>query len=526
MTSAENSELAAAIARTRASYDDTPYVSGPMQRSHPGRMAANALWRGLSAPDAAHARVLEIGCASGGNILPLAWALPACRFLGVDLSPKQIAVGEARRVKHGLANVELRADSFENLSDADGEFDFIICHGVYSWIPEPLRDTLFSVIGARLAPAGLALVSFNVLPGWRLFQIARDSMLLNARLIENPAERAQKTRELFDLLNTESRNKYTYGKFWRDEARRMVKGGDVYLAHEVFEDSNAPETFADFTARLARFGLDYMSESVADANNETGIIPEGADSIRALARGDRLARETYIDIFSGRTFREALVVRGGRVGELSPTPPAEAIEALHFLPVPDLEVKQDADDPDAFQLVFEDDELTFRGLDAAPAFRRLCERRPRSSRIADLVDMDAISPEARAALEETLRVAVEFGLVAISSMAVDCAYRLAERPKLLPLFTLSTQEGERTMTSQHSSVVLSAIQQFLAPLLDGAHTRDDLHAAVVDLALSGRLSVKGPEGPITDPTIISEKLGLATDDALGSLLRSGLLVSA
>ena len=173
MASSEN--LEAALDRTRQSYDDTPYVHAPMMRSHPGRLAARALWRGLPAPDAAKARVLEIGCASGGNLLPLAALLPEACFLGVDLSPVQIAAGEARRRRYGLPNVELRADSFEALGQADGAFDFIICHGVYSWIPEPLRESLLRVIRERLAPHGVAMVSFNVLPGWRLFQIARDS---------------------------------------------------------------------------------------------------------------------------------------------------------------------------------------------------------------------------------------------------------------------------------------------------------------------------------------------------------------
>ncbi len=115
---AASDPLVEALDRTRQSYDDTPYVHAPMMRSHPGRLAARAVWRGLAAPDAAKARVLEIGCASGGNLLPMAATMPGARFLGVDLSPMQIAAGEARRRRYGLTNVELRADSFEALGEA------------------------------------------------------------------------------------------------------------------------------------------------------------------------------------------------------------------------------------------------------------------------------------------------------------------------------------------------------------------------------------------------------------------------
>ena len=99
--------LRQALERTRQSYDETPYVSAPLIRQHPGRMAAHARWRGLAAPSPASARVLEIGCASGGHIIPLAAATPAARFLGVDLSATQIAAGQARIDRLGLTILKM-----------------------------------------------------------------------------------------------------------------------------------------------------------------------------------------------------------------------------------------------------------------------------------------------------------------------------------------------------------------------------------------------------------------------------------
>ncbi|MDE3177210.1 MAG: methyltransferase regulatory domain-containing protein [Pseudomonadota bacterium] len=514
MTAAEDAAVAASQGRTRQSYDETPYLSAPMMRSHPGRLAAQAHWRGLAAPWAATARVLEIGCASGGNLLPLAAALPGARCLGVDLSQVQIAAAQAHRQRYGLANVELRADSFEALGAADGEFDFIICHGVYSWIPEPLREALLRVIRARLAPDGVAMVSFNVLPGWRLFQIARDSMLLNAKLIADPAQRAARTRELFAALGAQSNDKRTYGRFWRDEAQRMAAGGDAYLAHEIFEDSNAPETFVDFTARAGRHELEYLSEAVVVANNEDDLAPEGAGAIRALADGDRLKRETYIDIFSGRSFREALLVRAGRIG---PAPAAAPLERLHFIPALDLEFKEAAD---GFALTAGATEIAVHAADAGPALRRLVERRPRSSNLADL----APARESRDAVSEVLRAAVEAGLLAISILPVECATQLAERPQIWRVAALDAAESDRTVTLRHAAFQLGPLQRLFAPLLDGAHTRDDLLAVALEMAASGRLSVGGPDGPVTDPAALRERLGLAADAALAGLLRNGLLL--
>ena len=347
-------------------------------------MAANALWRGLAAPDVATARVLEIGCASGGHLLPLAAALPQAKFFGVDLSPAQIAAGETRRQQLGLANVELRAASFEELGEADGTFDFIICHGVYSWIPEVLRDSLMRMARQRLAPDGVAMISFNVLPGWRLFQMARDVMRVNARFIDDPSSLIARTREMFERLAGESRDKHSYGKFWRDEARRMARGDDSYLAHEIFEEWNAPETFAAFSDRLARWDLAYLGECTVAANNPETIAPAAAASISALAGANRLARENYIDIFSGHSFREALIVHGAKADAIRDAPPSDVLARIHFIPELDLKFHLDRDERGVFHLIGGDTDLGFRGEDLGAAMLRLLERRPNSSRIEDL----------------------------------------------------------------------------------------------------------------------------------------------
>ena len=522
MSPDESAPLEAATARTRKSYDETPYVHAPMMRSHPGRLAAQAVWRGLAAPDASRARVLEIGCASGGNILPMAATLPDARFLGVDLSPVQIAHGEARRRSYGLQNVELRADSFEALGEADGAFDYIVCHGVFSWIPEPLRESLLNIVRERLAPEGVAMISFNVLPGWRLFQIARDSMMLNARLIDDPAKRPQATRELFETLAAQSANTHTYGKFWRDEARHMAAAGDAYLTHEIFEESNAPATFADFVGRAGRFGLDYLGEAVVVANNEANLAPEGADAIRRLSAGDRLKRETYIDIFSGRSFREALLVHKGRADALAPGPSAQALEALHYIPALDLELAVARGAAGAFRLNVKETELHFRDSQAEPAMRRLLERRPASS---DFADLAASASEAiLAELRETLQVAVESGLLAVSTLPVDCAFRPASRPKMWPLAAIDAADSDHTATLRHSAFQYAPLQRLMAPLVDGTRTRDDLVAAAVAMAEKGELTIGGSDGPIVDPLERRASLETATDNALAGLLSNGLLV--
>ena len=89
------------------SYEAVPYDSRPVGPSEIGALEAVALLYGVSAPPADHARVLELGCASGGNLIPMAYRYPDATFVGIDLTPGQIALGQSDVEALGLRNITL-----------------------------------------------------------------------------------------------------------------------------------------------------------------------------------------------------------------------------------------------------------------------------------------------------------------------------------------------------------------------------------------------------------------------------------
>jgi trans-aconitate methyltransferase len=121
---------------------------------------------GLDAADPAGARILEIGCGSGHHILSLANRWPGARCHGVDISGRSISVARNRARRAGLGNARFFECPIEGF-EPQGEFDFIIAHGVFSWVPDEVKLALLDFIGKRLAPRGIAVVSFNVVAGWR-----------------------------------------------------------------------------------------------------------------------------------------------------------------------------------------------------------------------------------------------------------------------------------------------------------------------------------------------------------------------
>src|SRR3569623_2407006 len=244
-------EVAAIIARTALKYDLLPYQSKAFAQSQPSRLGGIARLFGLESAPLDGARVLELGCASGGNIIPLAMRYPGASFIGVDLARTQVAAGRARIARLGLGNIEIRCQSFSEIGDELGSFDYIICHGVYSWVPPAVQDAIFRIVGARLSPVGIACISYNVLPGWRMLQPLRDAFMLQIPDDVDSLARVARARELLTFLSEATPDKGPYGDMLRSWAARLSGLPADYIAHEFLEEMNNPSTVRAFAACAA-----------------------------------------------------------------------------------------------------------------------------------------------------------------------------------------------------------------------------------------------------------------------------------
>src|SRR5262249_13699905 len=155
-------------------------------QTHPDRLATVATLFGMRPAAVDCCRVLELGCAAGGNLIPMAQALPGSSFLGIDLSARQVAEGAKVVAALGLTNVALRRQRILDVDESWGTFDYILCHGVSSWVPAPVQDRILHICSANLAPAGVAYVSYNTYPGWHLSGMIRDMMCYHARRYATP----------------------------------------------------------------------------------------------------------------------------------------------------------------------------------------------------------------------------------------------------------------------------------------------------------------------------------------------------
>jgi SAM-dependent methyltransferase len=311
-------------------YDQVRYSNFPYAQTHPDRLATVALLHGLEPPDPFHARVLEIGCGAGGNLMAMAAATPGIQAVGVDLAAGPIAEGNAAVAEIGLDNLELRqADVRELTSGSLGTFDYIVAHGLYGWIPADARDALLSAIKAALRPDGIAYVSYNAQPGGYFRKLLRDIGLWHARHEEGEAAKAAKAQELFKFLEAERvSDADTYGQMLGREVPILANAALYRLVHDDLAEDWYPLWFAEFAEHCLDHGLGYVGETNM-TSLRTEMLPEGVEEqLWDLAGGDRIAFENYSDLMTARHFRQSVICHAGRSVDAYPSP--ERAARLHW----------------------------------------------------------------------------------------------------------------------------------------------------------------------------------------------------
>ena len=314
----------------RTIYDDVQYSNFPHAHTHPGRLATVATLHGLDPPDPFHGRVLEVGCGAGGNLMAMVAATPGLRALGVDLAAGPIAEGRAAVAEIGMPTLTLRQGDVRDLTDGRlGQFDYVVAHGVYGWMPPDASDALLATVKASLAPDGIAYVSYNAQPGGYFRRMLRDAGLWHARGITEPLDRAEKAQELYRFLSERRATPDdAYGALLERELPVMADGPLYRLVHDDLSEFWEPVWFAQFAARAAHHGLDYVGE--ADLSDlRTGSMPKDTEAeVWRLADGDRIAYETWTDLLTARHFRRSVLCRAG--SEVSVTPAPERSARLHW----------------------------------------------------------------------------------------------------------------------------------------------------------------------------------------------------
>ena len=320
------------LAGLAESYDRQPYFSNVFPWSAPGYVRAAAHLYGIQTPPVANARILELGCAAGGNCIPIASLYPDAEVVGVDISTRQIAAGQRVIEQAGLTNIRLLNHCFSRLPKDLGQFDYIIAHGVWSWVPEVVQQALLQVCQQHLQPQGAAYISFNTYPGWKLQEVFREAMLFHCQQYGAPTH-VERAREILPFFMHGLAAENPLQEALVAQAGKVPSGAenDYYIAHEYLELHNLPIYLQDFVQRLARHDLHHVGD--VELRNECAqrYGDEFAQHFELFAQGHKgVVRQQYLDFAVGRQFRKSLVVHQAWAAHQKPEADLNRLKDLQF----------------------------------------------------------------------------------------------------------------------------------------------------------------------------------------------------
>jgi cyclopropane fatty-acyl-phospholipid synthase-like methyltransferase/methyltransferase-like protein len=466
----------------KASYDELPYHSRPLRQTHPDHLATIASLFGFAATSVERCRVLEIGCAAGGNLIPMAACYPDAEFVGIDFSSVGIEEGSADVRAAGLANIRLLAMDVLDFDESHGTFDYIIAHGIYTWVPANVQDRILALCARQLTANGVALISYNTLPGWNMLAVVRDAMLYETRDIADAAERVAEARATLEFLSEAvASDGSAYGRLLRLAAENLRGKPDYYVLHEYLEEVNEPLYFHQFMARATPHGLRYLGEVDLKTMLSTGLAPTTAQTLQEIAP-DLMRREQFLDLLRNRTFRQTLLIRDGPLLDRKVSP--ARITALRIAaPVQQRSVPADIGTGDAAVFLLSDGRtLTTRHPICKSALATLAGRWPVATTFDELFESACSRLDRRAHDPARLRdpLASEIirwfvaDAVELHSAPSPFCREPGPQPEASAFARLQASRDARATNLRHELVTLDDAMRSLMPLLDGTRTHERL----------------------------------------------------
>lgn len=487
------------------SYDRVPYPSWPFAQSHPDRIASIALLLGLDPPPVATAAVLELGCASGGNLIPMAEMYPKGHFVGIDMSGREIEDGQHRIASLGLTNIELHQQDIMEFPLDGSPFDYIIAHGVFSWVPRPVQDQIFAISQHRLSDRGLAYISYNTFPGWRMRGMIRDMVTYHASQFHEPEKQIYQARALLQFLAESVSTDTPYGAFLKQELGIFQRVADEYVFHDHLEGVNEPVYFHEFMSRANQFGLQYVGEPNLKDMATSRFSAEVEETLHRISK-DIVQVEQYMDFLKNRTFRQTLLCKehhtvdrslapthAGRLSFASPLQRVDeqdehgnSVIAFHHKGV------RVTSDRQSLVLALE---LLGKSWPHWIAFEEIveyCQKNSDSRMSEQLAGIDLASDVA-----QHLVRCYASGVATIHATSPQFVRTISDRPLVASLVRQQAMLEHRVTNRRHEVVKLNDIAQRIVRLLDGKHSFDMIQSEIKRQIQSGELefTVDGEQIP-------------------------------
>lgn len=456
-------------------YKRNPYPAMIHVRNNPDRYAVMARLTGMDPPDIRTARVLEVGAGNGLNQLALAQAFPDAHFTAFDIEADAIEQGEAMRQAAGIENARLEVfDLLDAEGRIDGEYDYIVAHGVFAWVPPPVAEALIALIGRHLSPQGVAMVSFNALPGCYVRLAIRDMMLRAVVGATTPEERLDRARAALAAVAEPREDDSVVQRGFRDAAQVALKGDARVLIHDELGAEYHPQRLPDVLAQARRHGLAFLGDTTIDRMRQS-FVNEGDEGADLQHRVEE--RACAIDEAEFCMFRRLLLIRE----EAAPPRVVKqaAVETLYAGSI--------ADEPEPGVFVHRGDRVEIANEGLAAVVRRLMAAHPARVPVRDL----ALAPD----MVEPLLALYDHNIVNLHTVDAPWAVVPGEHPRTSPLARVMLAQGIPSVaTLAHFPLQLEPSVAEAVMALDGESENGRFDAIVAEAGVPREVALANLAG--------------------------------
>jgi methyltransferase-like protein/trans-aconitate methyltransferase len=513
-------------------YDEVLYPGGVFPQTHPNRLATVAYLRGVNPAPVNRCRVLELGCGVGANLTPMACHLPESEFIGIDLARRPVASGNAFINELGLRNIQLQAMDIRDANRARfGQFDFIIAHGVYSWVTQPVREAILAICNEMLNPHGVAYISYNAYPGGHLRDLIRTMMHFHTSQMKDFGEKVGQARGIVKFVAESVPKPDYYVAAVRAQFDRISKYADSGFFHDDLGEVNQPFYFYEFHSDAERHGLQFVGEASANELQPGRFTPQVMDRMAELQAAPEFVREQYKDFIRGTAFRQTLLCH--REIPLAPDILIDRIPKLYVCCDATLEKSEgDADSKvarfvrrcgteleTAHPLVLEALSILSSNWPCEVHFQQLLTEA--SSKAVGVKETDKSW-----ILAGALSKAYRTGFLQFHVAAHQLTQTVSRCPAVSKLVRAQLASGVNATNQLH--VVMKfpdRLSRRLVELLDGTRDQEALTHELVEFVRNGHAELIDNDAAVRDLEAVETILRRRVSEGLVSLANEGMLVS-
>jgi SAM-dependent methyltransferase len=514
-------------------YEEVLYPAGLFPQTHPDRLATLGTLRGMRPASINSCRVLEMACGTGNNLIAIASNLSGSEFIGVDLAKNAISSGQALVAALGLENIRLHHLDVCHLNqERFGRFDYIIAHGLYSWVPPSVREHIIAACREMLNPQGIAYISYNAQPGNHLRDLSRGIMRYHVAHFEDPKEKIRQARGILKFIGESRVNANPYVSALKTEFERVMKYTDEVFYHDDLSEINQAFYFEEFITAAQLQSLQFLGEASPNELGPRNFAPDVITRLRELDGVCELVREQYKDFFLGRAFRETLLCHEEL--RLAPDFLSEKVSEL-FCSCDAIQSEAQEDDRSVLFRRHEGSEVQIKHPQIAAALKYLCAQWPCAVPFEEVLNIagpePTVSDRVSASVPENMSVGqaltalYKAGFVEFHVKPPRVVNSVSKRPTSSSLARFQLQRGEITSNQLHQPVKFTdPLSRQLILLLDGSRDHERIARELTDFVKSKQSEIQESVS-IIDPDEFATSARRKVERALATVARGAMLVA-